>query len=324
MVWQYTYERTAPFPAGPAEFSWDPSGYADAIGIADGKIYCDTLGHTAYADILPAYWKSEDGTMWNPYPYEVLAQPGTGEVTCLDAEYGSLIWKTGVEEIGSPGPCFGNYAGSMYKPLIADGRVYNSQNTYSGHVGVGGGDTGVPGTSRPYGSINYKQMINYEWFPPYVYCWGKGPTRFEAVCYDKGEIKYGENVTISGKLVDLSPAIDNISILSNYTRPVGSPAPDVPVVLSFISANGTKVPFATVETGKDGMFNYSWYPWETGSLSIIVESAGSDAYEAPDTTYTTVSVTPMTPDLVPLLEFATFVAIIVAIALPVIIYLRKP
>jgi hypothetical protein len=308
MVWKYRMERAETFPAGPAEGSLSEGDPGD-ITIVDGKLYFRALGHTRYGSLIDPGWVSVDGNQWNPHDYTVLAQPGTGYFVCLDAESGKLIWKVGPEEVGPPGISLGG-------PTSADGRVYAHQDTMSGHIGVG--------ASRPYSTIDYDKIINYEWFPPAVYCFGKGPTQFRDLAIDKSEVKFGENVTITGKLVDLSPAIDRISSLSTYKRDIASPATKVPVVLSFISSNGTKVPFSTVKTDKDGKFAYTWYPWETGPLSIVVESAGSDSYEAPDTTYTAVSVKPVVPDLVPLLEGALAVAVIIAVALPVIIYIRKP
>ncbi len=114
----------------------------------------------------------------------------------------------------------------------------------------------------------------------------------------------------------MSPSISHISILSNYTRPIGSPAPNVPVVLSFISSNGTAVPFATVNTDNNGKFSYTWYPWETGPLSIVVQSAGSNSYEAPDTAYTAVTVNSVTPNLAPILEVRHSIFIILVVVAP--------
>jgi hypothetical protein len=313
VAWTYWVERESPFPGGPAEESLATTCWASTLAVADGKIYYKSLGHTAYGRLLPPGWVSDDGTMWNPHDYEVLGQPGTGEFACLDAEHGNLIWKCGVDEIGPPGPSIGDIYGQF--AVIADGRVYGVQSSYSAHVGVK--------QFRPYSTIEDYQLINFEWFPPYVYCWGKGPTQFREVDVDKKEVKLGENVTINGKLVDLSPPIDSISILSTYKREVASPATQVPVALSYLSSNGTKVPFANLLTDSKGEFSYTWYPWETGALSIVVESDGNDSYEAPDTELTFTSVEPVMPDLVTILEVALVAAIVVAIAVPVIIIIRK-
>lgn len=320
IVWQYKRLREVGFPQGPAAESLSSMGYNGALAVADGKVYLHALGHTAYGRMLPANWVSEDGNQWNPYPNEVFGQTGTAEFVCLDAETGKIIWKCGVDEVGPPGgPNCGQYAGSVFLPTIADGKVFVPQCTYSSHVGI----------NRPYSDISFDKgshdlFINYEWFPPYLYCFGKGPTQFRDIAIDKSAINFGEKVTVSGKLVDLSPPIDSISSLSTWSRGVAEGAPKVPVVLSFEGSDGNKVPFATVETDENGMFSYTWYPWEINQLSILVESAGSDAYEAPETEITAVYVQPLAADLVPILEVALIGAIVVAVALPVIIIVRRP
>lgn len=306
IVWQYKKERatTDVFPAGGANQSNSFITWGYSLCAAGGKIFFNAQDHTAYGVVLPPYWKSLDGKMWNPHPYPVIAQCGTSEFVALDANYGSVAWKCGVEEVGAPGPDLDGYT-------VADGRVYGTINVYSGHV------------SMPSGTYSlYKspwQFIDFEWYVPGCWCFGKGPTQFVNTAVSKSNINKGESVTISGKLVDLSKPIDSISICSNYTRKALSPASDVPVALSFVGASGG-TSLANVNTDKDGKFSYTFYPSETGS--IVIQSTGSDSYEAPDTAYTTVSVSGSS-SLLTFAGFATF-ATIVAIAIPVIIYRRKP
>ena len=312
IVWQYKKERvsTDVFPAGGANQSNSAVPWGSTLSVGGGKVFYSDLMHTAYGVPLPAYWKSLDGLMWNPHPYPVIGQCGTSEFVALDAEYGSLVWKCGVEEVGSPGPSFGSTGQGMWA-IPADGRVYAVNTVYSGHVGI-------KNTYSQY--VSPWQFINFEWYPPAVWCFGKGPTQFTSIAVSKSNINKGDSVTVSGKLVDLSKPIDSISICSSYTRKALSPATNVPVLLSFVGANGAANVIATVNTDKDGKFSYAFYPTQTGT--VVIQSAGSNSYEAPDTTYTAVSVSGSS-SILPLAGFAMF-ATIVAIAIPVIIYRRKP
>jgi hypothetical protein len=275
--------------------------------IVDGKVYFAALGIPRYATPIPAGWESVDGTLKNPHDYTAMAQTGTAELVCVDAEHGNLIWKCGVDEIGPAGP-------NLIGVAIADGRIYGQQTPMSHHIGVG--------DSRPHGQYTADKILNYEWFPPMVYCFGKGPTQFRDVAIDNNVVEFGESLTISGRLVDLSPPISSISSLSTYKRDAESPATRVPVSLSYTSSNGTKVPFVTLNTDTNGEFSYTWYPWETGSLPITVESVGNDSYEAPDAVQTTIFVESLAPDMVPLLTVALAVAVI-AIAVLAVVYWRK-
>jgi hypothetical protein len=247
--------------------------------------------------------------MWNPYNYTVVGQTGTSDFVCVDAQTGKLVWQCGPSEIGSPGAYIVFFS-------LADGRLYGVGTTMSNHIGVG--------TSRPYSLYDYNKIINYQWYPPSLYCFGKGPTQFNNIAVSKDDIKYGEAVTITGSLADTSPSIASMSILSNYSRPTGSPAPSVPVDLSFISSNGTAVPFATLSTDNKGKFSYTWYPWETGPLSIVVQSEGSSSYEAPDTAYTAVTVNSVTPNLAPLLEGTVAIFMVLVVIVTVMVYMRRP
>jgi outer membrane protein assembly factor BamB len=317
IVWQYRSTPYGPYPHGPDAEAWWLTDGDTRPCVADGKVYVQVNTITRVGGPIPANWVSEDGLLENPHNYECVAQTGIGKFVCLDAEHGKLIWKCGIEEIGSPGPMFGGSGEGVRGDIcIADGKVFGVQMTMTGHVSVG--------SARPYSLFGPEKILNYEWFPPYVYCFGKGPTQIKDVTVDKNKVNLGELVTISGKVVDLSPPIDHISSLSTWSRGVEEGAPKMPLVLSFNSKNGEKVPFATVETDENGEFTYTWYPWETGLLPIIVESAGSDAYEAPDSAYMSVYVEAGVPDTVTLLEGALIITLIVAITLPIIIYIHKP
>jgi outer membrane protein assembly factor BamB len=310
VIWRYLAERKSPFPAGPDPQQWRLHDMYIYPRFADHKLYLSTLSPTRYGTPIPPNWVSEDGTMWNPHDYTVIGQSGTAEFSCLDAEHGTLIWKSGIEEVGSPGPHFPKCA-------ITDGRVYASLCTMSSHIGVG--------DARPYSEFKYDRIINYEWFPASVWCYGPGPSQLNDVTLDQYKIMYSNTVTISGRLVDLSPAIKPISYLSDWERKVGDPAPGAPVTITWSKPDGTNGEIALVKTDEDGKFSHTWAPWLTGEVSIHIGSDGGPSYEAPNTVTVPLFIETKAADLVPILQGALIGAIIVAVALPIVIFVtRKP
>jgi outer membrane protein assembly factor BamB len=310
VIWRYLAERKSPFPAGPDPEQWRLHDMYIYSRFADHKLYLSTLSPTRYGTPIPPNWVSEDSTMWNPHDYTVVGQSGTAEFCCLDAEHGTVIWRSGVEEVGSPGPHFPTNA-------VTDGRVYASLCTMTGHIGVL--------DARPYTEFGWDRVINYEWFPGSVWCYGPGPSQLKDVTLDQYKIMYSNTVTISGKLVDLSPAIKPISYLSDWERKVGDPAPGAPVTITWSKPDGTNGEIALVKTDEDGKFSYTWAPWLTGEVSIHVGSDGGPSYEAPNTVTVPLFIEAKAADLVPILQGALIGAIIVAVALPIVIFVtRKP
>jgi len=312
VVWEYQHQRasTDVFPAGGSNESNSAIPWGPTLSAGGGELFFPDLQHTAYGIMLPPNWKSADGLMFNPHPWAVIAQCGTGEFSALNAYYGSLIWKCGVAEVGAPGPSFGA-GGEGMNAIEADGNVYALNTVYSGHVSFG--DT--------YSAfVQPEQFMNYEWFPPALWCYGKGPTQLNGITVSSSSIASGNSVTVSGILNDLSSPISSVSICSKYSRPAYSPATSVPIILSYVTANGGTY-LATVNTDINGKFSYTFYPTATGS--VVIQSPGSASYYAPDTAYApTVQVT-ASSSVTTLIGFAAF-ATIVAIAVPVIVYRREP
>jgi outer membrane protein assembly factor BamB len=177
-------------------------------------------------------------------------------------------------------------------PRLADGKLFGSDYIY---------DRGLI-------TEDYKIA---EGIGAWTYCIGKGPTEM-TISVDKVQVKVGETVKISGAVIDLSPASP------------GASAPGVSVNVTYVGPEGVRRPIAYLKTDKDGKFTYDWTPWDTGALYVSVESVGNNAYEAPDNAYMAI-VAGSATELVPMLEGAIVVLIIVAIALPIIVWFaRKP
>jgi len=312
VVWSYEWQRplSAVFPAGGSNESNSAVTWGSTLSAGGGEILYSDLLHTAYGVMLPPNWKSADGLMWNPNPWSVIAQCGESDFVTLNAYYGSAIWRCGVAQVGSPGPCFG-VTGQGMNSIVADGNIYGINTVYSGHVSFG--DT--------YSMfIQPQQFINFLWYEPALWCFGKGPTQFNSIAVSTSSITSGQSVTVSGILSDLSPPISSISICSTYSRAADSPATNVPVILSYVTASGGTY-LTTVTTNSNGQFSYTFYPTATGS--VVIQSQGSASYNAPDTTYTTTIQVSGSSSLTTLVGFAIF-ATVVAIAVPVIVYKPEP
>jgi len=311
VVWEY--EKTRPpsmvFPAAGSNESNDIN-YGTCVTAGGGEVFVPIWEHLAYGVMLPPNWKSSDGLLYNPHPWSVIAQCGEGDFVALNAYYGNMIWENGVQQVGSPAPSFGT-GGEGMNGVAADGNVYAVNTPYSGHVSFG--DT--------YSMfVQPQQFINFEWFEPALWCFGKGPTQFNSITSSTTSITSGQSVTVSGILSDLSPAISSVSILSTYSRPADSPATNVPVILSYVTSSGGTY-LTTVTTNSNGQFSYTFYP--TASGEVVIQSPGSASYNAPDTTYTTMIQVSGSSGLTTLIGFVIF-GTIVTIAVPVIVYKREP
>jgi hypothetical protein len=234
---------------------------------------------------------------------------GLTRFVCLDASTGTLVWDA-------------NNWFNAWQHSIADGNLYG------------------------YDTMNSKQQFVSDhryWMGlgAYIYCIGKGPTEFSELSVDQANVKMGETVTISGQLLDMSPGLVGPPPLTPvpaysptgelYELRDGSPDYDevhanaVPVNITFVGSDGVRKQIAYVKTDSEGRFSFEWTPYVEGVVQIRADSVGSDAFYAPENAYVPLVVT-SAMDLVPILEAALVAAIVVAVALPVIVYfrMRKP
>ena len=124
----------------------------------------------------------------------------------------------------------GTSGGYSINPTIADGRVY---------VKNGGGGT--------------------------LYCFGMGPTSTVA-SVSAASLYLGNSTTVSGNLLDQSPASPNAPIAGEQ------------VVLSYSKDGGTMTSLATVTTDSQGGYSYVWTPADKGSYDLYASFAGTDSY----------------------------------------------
>jgi hypothetical protein len=214
----------------------------------------------------------------NPYSFPVLAHTGENEYVCLDAETGEVIWRVAH---GWPyGPNVGSrtapaYAGpDMGHTIMADGKVYGIEETYSCHTSIGSARPETDPLMR-YPESMPKYHISHDWYTGRVYCFGPGPVQM-TLSTDLATVSAGQTVMISGTAVDMSPA-------SPFT-----PAAKLPIHLSYMGeAQGS---IGTVTTDVDGEFNVNWTPSTAGTYTIIASSEGSGSYETPQDVTATITV----------------------------------
>jgi hypothetical protein len=214
---------------------------------------------------------------------------GTSRFTANDCDTGALIWSLDAKF-------------DAHYPTMADGNIY-------------GVDAIFPR------SFLYSDFKAFTGRGSGVYCIGMGPTEFSEFSVDKPKVRVGETVKISGRLLDISPGwVGTIPAWAELEeRP--APAPNVPVNITYVGADGVRRPVAYVKTDKDGKFSFEWRPWVEGVLQLRADSWGNDAYKPPENVYTVLFTVPAI-DLGPIFEAVAVAAIVIAVALPVIVYLR--
>jgi outer membrane protein assembly factor BamB len=327
VVWKYLATRDIPHPCGPGapgecnHTSHHIAFYAPAIS-SNGYVYATTMQKTTYGNLVPANYEGieyPEGSgvyYWvNHLDVEATVHAGENEFVCLNLETGEVQWRLGYGWPYSPnvgteavpayeGPDFG-------QPMVSDGRVYGIEQPYSGHTGVGTSRPELnPGITDPEAKGAYfKPLLANYWRRGRIYCIGPGPSVLSAAA-DVSNVRAGKTVTFSGSLTDLSPASP------------GEAAAHVPIVLRWTLPDGSSGIINTVTSDTEGKFTYNWVPYEQGEYTIIVESGGSPSYEAPDPVTLTLNVQSAV-DMLPLLQAGIVVLIIVAVAVPVLMYMRR-
>jgi outer membrane protein assembly factor BamB len=225
--------------------------------------------------------------MGGPHPHTYGGQ-GQTRFVCLNAHTGELIWdaKNWFEAWG---------------PRISDGKLYGADFIY---------DRGLI-------TEDYKIATG---IGAWTYCIGKGPTEI-TLSLDKAQVKTGETVKISGQLVDISPgAVGNVP--AGYTEESPASAPQVPINITYAKKDGVQRPIVYIKTDKDGKFSVEWAPWVSGEIIVHAEAFETDSYEAPAKAELSLMVK-QTDSSEPILWGGVITAIIVAVALPILVFVTR-
>ena len=112
-------------------------------------------------------------------------------------------------------------------------------------------------------------------------------------------IEVGESFTITGTVLDMSPAQKGTAAISDESMdawmeykhmqmPKPTDATGVPVQLTAIDPNGNLINIGTATSDTDGEYGFSWAPEVAGLYRVIATFAGSESYgSSTDSTYFT-------------------------------------
>ncbi len=182
---------------------------------------------------------------------------------------------------------------------------------------------------------------------------GKGQSKTTVTAPQTGIVS-GQNLIISGSVLDMSPAQPNTPAISeesmdtwmdylHFQMPIGGiynniTVTGVPVSIDATDPNGNVQHLATVTSDMSGTFAYTWTPTTTGDYKITATFMGSDSYGSSYAqTYANVVSAPATSTPAPtasnvgvatatdLMTFISIaiIAIIIAIAIATVLILRK-
>jgi hypothetical protein len=146
----------------------------------------------------------------------------------------------------------------------------------------------------------------------YQYVFGKGRSQ-TSVSVSSTNVQVGESFTITGTVVDLSPAQagtaaiseDDMSAWMEYLHrqmPKPTNAKGVLVSLTAVDPNGNLVNIGTTTNDVNGVFGLTWAPEVPGLYQIIATFSGSVSYgsSSASTYFTAVETPATTPTETPL------------------------
>jgi hypothetical protein len=208
------------------------------------------------------------------------------------------------------------------------------------------------GAQIPY-AIADGYLIAGNTYDGYLYCYGKGETE-TTVSGPKSAVPSGTAVTITGSVLDMSPAQPGTPAVSTDSMPLqmeylhmdmpidgiwhNESITGVPVTLTAIHEDRVTVDnFVATTSGYTGTFGASWTPTKEGLYEVIASFETTEAYgSSVASTWVTVGPAPSAdtgPDVEPdgthpmfSTEAVIVIAVIVIAALAIIAYLvmRKP
>ncbi len=298
--------------AGVPFNAW-PTSVADhgkvAIRFEDGYFYCWNI---RTGDFL---WKSEMSSWpWGVFgAYDIGSYGGNiiftqyDGIAAYDWDTGKVSWLyQAKEEYPYDSPYQDGYPFFSRQPLIADGKIYavNTEHTPTQPLTRGwelhciNATTGeaiwsMPsmietGPSMNPFAIADGYLINANGYDGISYCYGKGKSE-TTVSAPTTEVKVGEKFTITGTVLDMSPAQKGTAAVSDESMsawmqylhmqaPKPTNASGITVELNAIDPNNNLVSIGQAKTNTDGRFGFSWVPEVPGLYQIIATFKGSESY----------------------------------------------
>lgn len=185
-------------------------------------------------------------------------------------------------------------------------------------------------------------LVTYNGYDNRIYCFGKGKTATEISASPK-IIKNGDPILIEGKVIDQSPGAKNAAAVADECMKdwmayvyMQYPAPanvtGVEVIIEVLDPNNNYYEVARTTSDASGFFKATFEPPVPGEYTVIARFAGSESYygSSAETAIYVEEAPPATPEATPTPQapvetyFAiSTIAIIIAIAVAVVLLLRK-
>jgi hypothetical protein len=312
-----------------------PASVADhgkvAVRFEDGRFYCWDIRTGNFL------WKSEISSWpWGVFgAYDIGSYSGNiiftqyDGITAYDWNTGQVSWRyQAKEEYPYDSPYQDNYPFFSIQPLCADGKIYavNTEHTptepltrgwklHCVNATTGEGIWNIPfmietGPGATPCAVADGYLVGSNGFDGISYCFGKGKSQ-TTVTSPSSEINVGQKFTITGTVLDMSPAQAGTAAVSEESmsawmqylhmqalKPTN--ATGVSVTLNAIDPNNNLVYLGTATSNTDGTYGFNWTPEVPGLYQIIATFKGSESYGSSQaTTYFTATETETQPTAQP-------------------------
>ena len=298
--------------AGVPYNAW-PTSIADhgkvALRFEDGYFYCWDL-RTGQK-----LWKSEMSSWpWGVFgAYDIGSYGGNiiftqyDGIAAYDWETGKLAWiYNAKEEYPNDSPYEDNYPFFSIQPLIADGKIYsvNTEHTptqpltrgwklHCINASTGEGIWSIPfmietGPGATPCAVADGYLVGQNGYDGITYAFGKGKSQ-TTICAPSVEVKVGQKFTITGTILDMSPAQLGTAAISDQsmstwmkylhmqgTKPTN--ATGVSVELTATDPNSNLINIGTATSDTNGVYGFTWTPEVPGLYQIIASFKGSQSY----------------------------------------------
>jgi hypothetical protein len=175
-------------------------------------------------------------------------------------------------------------------------------------------------------------LVNANGLDGITYCYGKGKSQ-TTVSAPSTEVMVGQKFTITGTVLDMSPAQEGTAAVSDESmsdwmqylhmqasKPTN--ATGVSVTLTAVDPNNNLISIGAVTSDTNGVYGLTWTPEVSGTYQVIATFTGSDSYgSSVSSTYFTAVDSPSVtaePTLPPSITDSYFIPSVAAIIVAII------
>jgi hypothetical protein len=243
--------------------------------------------------------------------------------------------------------CFYATVGHCYNPPLFHGAQMIAVNMTNGELVWSYLDFPVMQNAEAYGVL-----LSYNCYDGQIYAFRKGPSATTVTAPTIG-VTTATPITITGTVMDVSPGTKQTEQALNFpnglpcvsdesqshwmeyvyqNQPEPTDTTGVSVLIDVIDANGNYRNIGTTTSDASGTFGFTWTPDISGDYKVIATFAGSNSYYgstaaahlyASEATQPTPEPTPVPQAPVETYFTVSTIAIIAAIAVAVVLLLRK-